>query len=194
MWKNPRSFTLDIGKRIAILKDFGASQTVICKYLHNPQILCMSGLLVLVQKMKVLQQLGFDKHSKDFFRAFFCLSATSNERILKRFHLLIARGLSHSDVFHIVRTHPPVLTKTEKSLSESIDYLVNVLNRDVKDLVKYPVFLSCSLQDRIIPRLSIVIKKQEERNYKRDYSLGYLLAMSNESFEKRFALLHQEPG
>lgn len=78
-------------------------------------------------------------------------------------------------------------------MREKIDYLTNVLDRNVEEVLHNPSFLAMSLEKRIKPRYSVLAQLQEKGLLEKDYSLSVFVP-SNEAFKERFINLLQAEG
>lgn len=179
----PHFLCLNIEKNIKptlqFLADKGMSKESLCKLLLiRPSILGYSFHHGLTEKLSVMQCIGCDISSKHGFRAFLHWSTLSSARIFSNFEFLKSQGLSHDDACKIAQQQPGVLNKRQESVQQSLDYLKNVLNRDIQEVVKFPAYLTYSLKTRIAPRITILNRD--------NFSLNYVLSLSNQLFDKRF--------
>eukprot|EP00249_Psilotum_nudum_P013181 c24199_g1_i1 orf=134-1660(+) len=186
IWKNSRIFTFDLDKRFATLEGMGVDRSLLRRYLvMYPRALWPKREQHL-QKMELLKQLGFPEGSKQIFRALFCLSSTDSRQIQARFEWLKEQGLSQDEVTQIVTMQPDILGRSNETLLAKADFLVNVLNRSIKEVVKFPAFFTYSLEKRIIPRFNIALETVKLGIVKADISLSCVLARSDKTFEKLF--------
>lgn len=86
-------------------------------------------------------------------------------------------GLSKSDIAFMVRSFSPLLGYSiEEVLRPKVEFMMNIMERSVKELVAYPRYFSYSLEKKIKPRYWVL----KERNI--ECSLKDMLAKNDEEF------------
>lgn len=98
---------------------------------------------------------------------------------------LLNMGLSEKDVAFMVRRFSPLLGYSiEEVLRPKLDFLINTMEKPLRDVVDYPRFLSYSLEKKIKPRFWVL----KQRNI--ECSLKDMLGKNDEEFASNF--LHAE--
>lgn len=94
---------------------------------------------------------------------------------------LMKLGLSEKDIAFMVRTFSPLLGYSiELVLRPKIEFLVNSMERPVRDVVSYPRYFSYSLEKKIKPRYWVL----KGRNI--ECSLKDMLGKNDEEFATEF--------
>ncbi|CAI9106522.1 OLC1v1005704C1 [Oldenlandia corymbosa var. corymbosa] len=115
-----------------------------------------------------------------------CSNAKSN--IDEKFRVLRSFGLSDSQIFGMVSTHPYILAKLGPSIWRSVDYLMNELGYNLDFLASHPVFLSLSLEKRVKPRNEVLKILNEKKLNKRKAALYSVLIIPESKFLKNYIL------
>ncbi|KAL2316506.1 hypothetical protein Fmac_030382 [Flemingia macrophylla] len=109
------------------------------------------------------------------------LVSDTDKTLLQRIMYLMKLGLSEEDIAYMVRTFSPVLGYSiEGVLRPKIEFLVNSMERPVRDVVGYPRYFSHSLEKKIKPRFWVL----KGRDIK--CSLKDMLAKNDEEFAAEF--------
>lgn len=94
---------------------------------------------------------------------------------------LMKNGLSRRDIAFMVRKFSPLLGYgIEEVLGPKLKFLVNTMEKPVKDLVEYPRYFSYSLEKKIKPRFWVL----KGRNI--ECSLKDMLGKNDEEFAEEF--------
>ncbi|RDY11305.1 Transcription termination factor MTERF6, chloroplastic/mitochondrial, partial [Mucuna pruriens] len=104
-----------------------------------------------------------------------------DKTILQRIMYLMKLGLSEEDIAYMVRTFSPLLGYSiEGVLRPKIEFLVNSMEKPVRDVVGYPRYFSYSLEKKIKPRFWVL----KTRDIK--FSLKDMLGKNDEEFAAEF--------
>jgi mTERF domain-containing protein len=89
----------------------------------------------------------------------------------------------------MIAVHPAIMGHSlETSIKPKIDFLVNVMNRTVNEIVSFPQYLSYSLCSRIQPRYEYLAKRSIYL-----ISLSSMLSCRSDIFLKRYSSGYQPP-
>ncbi|KAL5075275.1 hypothetical protein RYX36_014259, partial [Vicia faba] len=91
--------------------------------------------------------------------------------------VLLNYRLSLEDIFAMSKKHPPTLQYNHASLEKKMKYLIEDMDRDIKELLDFPAFLGYKLNDRIKHRYEI-----KKDLWEGEMSLNQLLTVSTENF------------
>ncbi|XP_047171144.1 uncharacterized protein LOC124839386 isoform X2 [Vigna umbellata] len=104
-----------------------------------------------------------------------------DKTLLLRIIYLMKLGLSEEEIAFMVRTFSPLLGYSiEGVLKPKIEFLVNSMERPVRDVVSYPRYFSYSLEKKIKPRYW-VLKRRDIK-----CSLKDMLGKNDEEFAAEF--------
>ncbi|XP_027929782.1 transcription termination factor MTERF2, chloroplastic [Vigna unguiculata] len=111
-----------------------------------------------------------------------------DKTLLLRIMYLMKLGLSEEEIAFMVRTFSPLLGYSiEGVLKPKIEFLVNSMERPVRDVVSYPRYFSYSLEKKIKPRYW-VLKRRDIK-----CSLKDMLGKNDEEFAAEFMGIGRMP-
>lgn len=100
---------------------------------------------------------------------------------MNRMNYLLEIGLAKRDVAFMVRRFSPLLGYSiNEVLEPKVDFLVNTMDKPVKEVVDYPRYFSYSLEKKIKPRFWVL----KGRNI--ECSLKDMLGKNDEEFAAEF--------
>ncbi|XAR71577.1 hypothetical protein NMG60_11017917 [Bertholletia excelsa] len=164
--------------RIDFLKQCGLDSHDIFRFLIKaPLFLSLSFEENLAFKLVFLVKIGYEYRTKDMAMAMGAATRTSCKNLQEVVGLFLNYGLSCKDILAMSKKHPQILQYNHESLEEKIDYLVDEMGREVKELLAFPAFLGYKLDSRIKHRYEVKRKILGE-----GMSLNKLLSESAETF------------
>lgn len=101
--------------------------------------------------------------------------------LLPRIRYLKQRGLSERQIAFMVGRFSPLLGYSiEEVLKPKLDFLVNIMEKPIKEVVDYPRYFSYSLEKKITPRFRVLKGRNVE------CSLKDMLGKNDEEFAVEF--------
>lgn len=152
------SFTLK--KTNSLLSRLNAGKKRICEVIQeNPEIMKKwvkgskiewlpdSGeeLRSQMLKTKFFVDLGFVENSDEMKRALKVFRGRGAE-LQERFDCLVIAGLDRKDVCEMIKVSPQILNQKKEVIEMKIDFLINDLGFPVSSLVRFPSYLSYTMQ------------------------------------------------
>ncbi|KAJ6425894.1 hypothetical protein OIU84_026468 [Salix udensis] len=152
------SFTLK--KTNSLLSRLNAGKKRICEVIQeNPEIMKKwvkgskiewlpdSGeeLRSQMLKTKFFLDLGFVENSDEMKRALKVFRGRGAE-LQERFDCLVIAGLDRKDVCEMIKVSPQILNQKKEVIEMKIDFLINDLGLPVSSLVRFPSYLSYTMQ------------------------------------------------
>jgi hypothetical protein len=152
------SFTLK--KTNSLLSRLNAGKKRICEVIQeNPEIMKKwvkgskiewlpdSGeeLRSQMLKTKFFLDLGFVENSDEMKRALKVFRGRGAE-LQERFDCLVIAGLDRKDVCEMIKVSPQILNQKREVIEMKIDFLINDLGFPVSSLVRFPSYLSYTMQ------------------------------------------------
>ncbi|XP_050365610.1 transcription termination factor MTERF5, chloroplastic-like [Argentina anserina] len=132
-----------------------------------------------------VQQLGFDPQMANFVHAMAALYAKETWKRCQEAYR--SWGWSDDDIRSAFRSCPMCMTKSEKKIMATMEFLVNKMGLQSGDIAKYPYIFGYSLEKRIIPRGSVVkVLLLKGFIEEKELSLATLCSISEERFLYRF--------
>ncbi|KAH7331148.1 hypothetical protein KP509_20G017100 [Ceratopteris richardii] len=133
-----------------------------------------------------MEEIGLDINSNSAVRALVSWSAIPADVLRAKFTVLICVGYSHEEAKEFVRRYPVVLSLKEEDLIKRFDFLLHTANLKLKEICCSATFLTCNLEKRIIPRFKILQYLKEHKLLRKEVTLSYAVAISDDAFAKRF--------
>ncbi|PRQ26295.1 putative transcription regulator mTERF family [Rosa chinensis] len=141
---------------IELLRALGMPQSSIARLLTYYVQIVMKEPESFSQLVGEVEQLGFDLRKTFFVQAMLALSG-KNKTTWKRNEEAYRRwGWSDNDILSAFRLYPLCMTKSEKKIMGTMDFLVNKMGWHSQKIAKCPHVLCFSFEKRIIPRFSVV--------------------------------------
>ena len=146
---------------------------------------------ILSQKMTCFLEEGFSHRD---FKGMVCqqpsiLNLSFDENVRLKLRLLEGKrypgqSLSMAEVRELVTGAPATLTLSLINISSKLEHLINVLNRDLRELLTSPAYLCYSLEGRIAPRFAY-IRSVGGRSY---MPLSQVVTTTDQTFCKRLGV------
>ncbi|KAJ6410928.1 hypothetical protein OIU84_007644 [Salix udensis] len=164
--------------RIEFLKQCGLSSDEIFKFLTKaPVFLGLSFEDNLVHKLVVLVKIGYENGTKELAAAMGAASRTSCENLQNVIGLFLSYGLTYADILSMSKKHPQVLQYKCGALEEKLEFLIEDMGREVRELLSFPAFLGYNLDERIKHRYEVRKLTTGE-----GMSINKLLSVSDDRF------------
>ena len=96
-------------------------------------------------KTKFFLDLGFVENSDEMKRALKVFRGRGAE-LQERFDCLVIAGLDRKDVCEMIKVSPQILNQKKEVIEMKIDFLINDLGLPVSSLVRFPSYLSYTMQ------------------------------------------------
>ncbi|KAL3824920.1 hypothetical protein ACJIZ3_020949 [Penstemon smallii] len=165
---------------VSFFKDLGLDNEAIAKTLCRcPEIFAANIDKTLKKKLEFLSCVGISKtHIPRVIRKYPELFVCDVDRALfPRVRYLKKVGLSKKDIGFMVRRFSPLLGYSiEQVLRPKLDFLVNTMDRPLRDVVDYPRYFSYSLEKKIKPRYWVLKSRNME------IKLNEMLGKNDEEF------------
>lgn len=187
--KYPKILIYSIDKsiipKLTYLENLGVSKMAVLKFLVRIPSIAGVSTETIAKKVEVLQGLGVSKSPDRILFALSYLCSFRCETIQARADWFKSRGFSSEDIGTLLK-FPVVFQKTEQQLEKRMNYLENVLERDKREVLRCPVYLVCSFDDRIVHRFDIL---RDKGLLDAHISLGFVLYPSDAAFKARVTKL-----
>ncbi|XP_028802557.1 transcription termination factor MTERF2, chloroplastic [Neltuma alba] len=148
-----------------------------------PEIFAACPIKTLKRKVEFLHRIGVSEaHLPRVIKKYPELLVSDPDRtMLPRLMYLMKLGLSERDVAFMVRSFSPLLGYSiEEVLRPKVEFLVNAMERPVRDVVGYPRYFSYSLEKKIKPRYWVLKGRDIE------CSLKDMLSKNDEEFAAEY--------
>ncbi|XP_054792317.1 transcription termination factor MTERF2, chloroplastic-like isoform X1 [Prosopis cineraria] len=182
VWKSRSNRLVELV--VLFFENMGFDRQTIGKILVRcPEIFAACPAKTLKRKIEFLHSIGVSEvHLPRVIKKYPELLVSDPDRtMLPRLVYLMKLGLSERDIALMVRSFSPLLGYSiEEVLRPKAEFLVNTMERPVKDVVGYPRYFSYSLEKKIKPRFWVL----KGRNI--ECSLKDMLAKNDEEFAAEY--------
>jgi mTERF domain-containing protein, mitochondrial len=179
-----------------LLEQYGLSLSQIARLIKLDSRVVTSNPAVLKMNAKRAENWGFVCSSRMFMYALIMVCKL-NQRILDaRLKNLEQLGFSQEEVTCMISKAPRLLGFAEKFVCRKMEYLINEAGCDKTDLVRNPVLLMCSLENRLIPRTVVRNLLRSKGLPVGNRAISSFMQQSEERFVKNFILPYENiiPG
>ncbi|XP_078156540.1 transcription termination factor MTERF8, chloroplastic-like [Carex rostrata] len=107
---------------------------------------------ILKMKVEEAEQLGVSRSTGTFVDALNNVYFLSQSTIDAKLNFLRNLGFSHEEATLMISKAPPLLSRSEKTIGRTMEFLINEAGCNKNDLVRNPCLLMYSLKNRLIPR------------------------------------------
>lgn len=135
---------------------------------------------------------GFDPKKAGFVHAMVAFDHTSEATMERKFKLFQRFGWSKEDFVAAIMRFPNCVMVSDEKIMYTMEYLVNNIGLQARDIVARPVVLGLSMEKRIKPRnqvISLLLSKGLVK--KEDINYFTILKLKSSEFMDKFVLKHQ---
>lgn len=190
-------FNLDLEGRLKpnvdFLREVGVPQRFIMFAFVNCTSILFSDHVELKRIVEEVKRMGFNPLKSTFILA---IKARTGEGCVALWDQCIEVyskwGWTEEDIHMAFTTHPGCMVMSEKKISTALDFLVNKLGRESRPIARCPQVLFYSLEERIVPRCSVVHLLSLEGLVEKDWSLPNVLSPIEEKFLNKFVTRYIE--
>ncbi|KAL2550840.1 plastid transcriptionally active 15 [Forsythia ovata] len=161
------------------------SQDIFKFLIKAPLFLSLSFAENLACKLVFLVKIGYENRTKELAMAMGAVTRTSCKNLQENIGVFLNYGLTCEDILEMSKKHPQVLQYNHDSLEEKMDYLIEEMGREVKELLAFPAFLGYKLDGRIKHRYEVKKKILGE-----GMSINKLLSVSAARFSMKSKKKH----
>uniref|UniRef100_A0A7C9AC39 Uncharacterized protein n=1 Tax=Opuntia streptacantha TaxID=393608 RepID=A0A7C9AC39_OPUST len=166
--------------RIDFLKECGLEAREIYRLLlRGPAYLGLSFEKNLAHKLAMLVKIGYSFRTKELAMAMAAATRTTPKKLQEVISIFLSCGFSSDNILEMSTKHYPILQYNPRSVERKIEYLTEVMDREIEALLSFPAFLGYNLDSRIRHRHELRKKVGGE-----DMSLNKLMTVSAERFSK----------
>ncbi|BFG37846.1 hypothetical protein CerSpe_241200 [Prunus speciosa] len=137
-------------------------------------------------------RLGFNPMTLAFVNGLQVISKMTKSTWEHKMEVYKRWGWTEDEILLAFRKKPTCMYLSEKNIVSKMDFLVNKMGWQPADLARVPGVLTLSLEQRIIPRCSVIRVLMAKGLQKKKFTLSSLLISVDSSFISRFVVNYQE--
>ncbi|KAK9271120.1 hypothetical protein L1049_026709 [Liquidambar formosana] len=173
---------------IEFMKSCGISTLQLTKFLFNFPRFFLCKPESIMDFVKRVDELGFNRKSKMFLHAIRTMSAMTLENWELKLQLFRSLGLSENDILSMFRRVPQVFAVSERKIKEVTQILLGSGNCDISYVANHPELLICSVELRLRPRLQALEILERRKLLPKKPSLTTVCKMTDKKFLNRYVL------
>ncbi|XP_073299910.1 transcription termination factor MTERF8, chloroplastic-like [Primulina huaijiensis] len=185
--------TENIAPNVAVLRELEVPESCIMLLLtHHPETL-VEETDVFKEAVKKVLEMGFDPLRSTFVLALHVVAEKTNRRIWDQcYETYRSWGWSKDDVYLAFRRHPNCMILSQNKISRTMDFLVNNMGWDSRIVLSCPAVLLFNLENRIIPRCSVIQVLSSRGLISKEVKLSVSLLPSEARFLEKFVTKYEE--
>ncbi|CAN8292110.1 unnamed protein product [Cochlearia groenlandica] len=145
-----------LSSRISVCRELGLPDKSIKWLVQASPFTFFSREIRFNKVLNRVRSYGFDPKKAVFVHAMVGFGVTSESTTEHKFKLFQRFGWSREEFVSAIMRFPNIVTISEKKLMDTMDYLVNTIGLQARDVVARPVVLGLSMEKRIKPRYQMV--------------------------------------
>ncbi|KAK9230573.1 hypothetical protein WN944_023545 [Citrus x changshan-huyou] len=153
----------------------------------HPRLFCFKELKIRHLVSRLLD-MGFSTNSRMFVYGLVVLSCLNEETFGRKLELFRSYGFSKEEVLQMFRKAPLILKASEERLQLGLEFFLKVIECEKSVLVRTPICLACSIENRVIPRYRVFQIIMSRGMFKEDFSFSSTLLLSEGNFLQKFVL------
>jgi mTERF domain-containing protein len=188
----PRAFLCDVQKAIApnisLLRQLGAPPSTISLLITNYPSAAFTKHAKFAEVVHQVMEMGFDPTKTVFVLAIQVLLKMSKPKLESRLELYKRWGWSRDMALAAFKRFPNCMQSSEEKITKTMDFLVNEIGWPSADIARNPSVITLSLENKIIPRCSVVQILLAKGLVKNNLVVGTFLRPTERIFLEKFVI------
>nr|GME20432.1 Transcription termination factor like [Ipomoea batatas] len=137
---------------VQLLREMGVPELKIAHYVQYQPCLFIREKDKFRKMLEEIKGMGFEPTRNMFIVAVHVFSSLNKLTWEKKIGIYKKWGLSEDEILEAFSRHPMFMSYSEENIMGTMDFLVNRMGFATSDVMRYPLIISYSLKERIIPR------------------------------------------
>ncbi|XP_059444788.1 transcription termination factor MTERF2, chloroplastic-like [Corylus avellana] len=194
--RSPRAFLCDVPKTVApnisLLRQLGAPPSTISFLVTNYPSAAFTKHAKFVEVVHQVMEMGFDPTKTVFVLAIQVLLKMSKPKLESRLELYKRWGWPKDMALAAFKSFPNCMLSSEEKITKTMDFLVNKIGWPSANIARNPSVITLSLENKIIPRCSVVQILLAKGLVKNNLAVGTFLRPSERIFLEKFVIRFQD--
>ncbi|PKA50739.1 hypothetical protein AXF42_Ash017618 [Apostasia shenzhenica] len=182
----------NIMPKIQFLRSYGISQDQIAYMFRINPTFVTRKLDTIRRLVKRVEELRFLCGSRAFCVALISISQMSRATMDSKLTVFRTMGCSEADISLAILKCPQLLMRSAKNLKNTMDFLVKNAGFETSYVMERPLFLTCSLENRLIPRYHLLQFLKSKDLLKNGLSLFTITLFSEKKLMEKLIVPYQE--
>jgi mTERF domain-containing protein len=179
-------------RNIALLRQLGAPPSTISLLVTNYPSAAFTKHAKFVEVVHQVMELGFDPTKTVFVLAIQVLLKMSKPKLDSRLELYKRWGWSKDMALAAFKRFPNCMLSSEEKITKTMDFLVNKIGWPSANIARNPSVITLSLENKIIPRCSVVQILLAKGLVKNNLAVGTFLRPTERIFLEKFVIRFQD--
>lgn len=171
---------------INTLRENGVPESYIVKFLKTHPRVLMTDSVRFRRTVEKVKEMGFNPSKMKFVEAVYAMSAMSESTWERKVNAYKRWGLSEADILVAFKKHPLFILASEDKIERAMDFFVNKMGWESSLIVERPILVLLSLEERIIPRTSVINDLKSKGLVAEHIYLPTLLEYQEKKFLEKF--------
>ncbi|ESW18336.1 hypothetical protein PHAVU_006G032400, partial [Phaseolus vulgaris] len=181
----------DLVPNIEILRQSGVPQGSISLLMVNFPSAAMGKHSRFVEVFERIKKIGFDHKKTNFVMAIQVLLTMREGAWESKFKIYERWGWNWEMALQAFVKFPNFMKLSEETVTKKMTFLVKDMGLPSLDIAAYPPILAYNLENRIIPRLTVIKILKSKGLLKSSLSFGSYMGMTEEIFLKKFVIVFE---
>ncbi|XP_026418613.1 uncharacterized protein LOC113314050 [Papaver somniferum] len=168
------------------LRDEGVPQSNVATFLVDQPCVLTTRTGKFEETVQDIKGMGFDPSQGKFLTAIKALNNMSKLTWETKLSAYRKWGWSDEEIQNAFKKDPRCMTHSEKKIMLIMDYFVNQMGYNPSLIAEYPLVLSLSLKNRIMPRCVVIQFLVSKGKIDKQISLRSLFGISEKSFLEKY--------
>ncbi|PKA50738.1 hypothetical protein AXF42_Ash017617 [Apostasia shenzhenica] len=182
----------NIMPKIQFLRSYGISQDQIAYMFRINPTFVTRRLDIIRRLVKRVEELRFPCGSRAFCVALISISQMSRATMDSKLNVFRNMGCSEAEISLTILKCPQLLTLSAKNLKNTMDFLVKNAGFETSYVMERPLFLTCSLENRLIPRYHLLQFLKSKDLLKNGLSFFTITLFSEKKLMEKLIVPYQE--
>jgi mTERF domain-containing protein len=180
--------TNTVAPNIALLRQVGAPSSTISFLVTTYPSAAFTRHAKFVEVVHQVMEMGFDPMKTVFVLAIQVLLKMSKPKLESRFELYKRWGWSKDMALAAFKSFPNCMLSSEEKITKTMDFLVNKIGWPSANIARDPSVITLSLENKIIPRCSVVQILLAKGLVKNNLAVGTFLRPTERIFLEKFVI------
>ncbi|KAI3756676.1 hypothetical protein L1987_56498 [Smallanthus sonchifolius] len=185
-WADVRQPVTRVSANIKYLEECGIVGAQLATVITRQPRLLIMGESELKDLVSKVLDMGFSIDSRMLVHALYTVSCLSDETFERKSELFQSYGFTKVEFLGMFKKAPGLLRVSESKLKCGIDFFLNTVKFDKQVLVRRPMCLMLSLEERVIPRFKVLNIMMSKRVLKKMPKFLNVMWLPEDEFLEKF--------
>lgn len=171
---------------INTLREHGVPEANMVKFLKTQPRVFMIDSVRFRRTVEEVKEMGFNPSKMKFVEAVYAMSAMSKSTWERKVNAYKRWGLSEPEILVAFKKHPLFILASEDKIERAMDFFVNKMGWESSLIIERPILILLSLEERIIPRTSVIDDLMSKGLVEKNIYLPTLFEYQEKKFLEKF--------